>query len=109
MSVYYPIGTMVKLSLDKDRFFMISGYLVRQGDGKVYDYFAVPFPFGLSKDNQYIIFNSKCITEVIHMGYCDEDCQKFLDGFDQMLDNIKKIISETESKKELQQQGGKER
>lgn len=94
MSLYYPIGTIVKLSLDKDMLFMISGYLTRQGDGAVYDYFAVPFPMGLVKDNQYISFNRECITDVIHIGYCDEECKQVLDGFDEFADNIKKSISE---------------
>lgn len=94
MSVYYPIGTIVKLSIDKDMLFMISGYLTRQGEGHIYDYFAVPFPLGLVKDNQYISFNRHCITEVIHKGYCDDECQNVLDGFDQLVDNIKESISD---------------
>ena len=94
MSMYYPIGTVVRLTIDKDMLFMISGYLTRQGEGNIYDYFAVPFPLGLVKDNQYISFNRHCITEVIHKGYCDEECQNVLDGFDQLVDNIKESISD---------------
>lgn len=45
MSVYHPIGTIVKLTIDEDMLFVISGYLTRQADGKTFDYFAVPFPF----------------------------------------------------------------
>jgi len=94
MSLYYPIGTIVRLSLDKDLLFMISGYLTRQGDGKVYDYFAVPFPLGLTKANQYLSFNRECITDVVHIGYCDDECQQVLEGFDQLADNIRKYVSD---------------
>ena len=93
MSIYYPIGTIVRLSIDKDMLFMISGYLTRQDEGSIYDYFAVPFPLGLAKNNQYISFNRHCITEVVHKGYCDRKCQDFLDGFDQFVDNLKGSIS----------------
>lgn len=94
MSLYYPIGTIVRLSLDKDLLFMISGYLTRQGDGEVYDYFAVPFPLGLTKANQYLSFNRECITDVVHIGYCDDECQQVLEGFDQLADNIRKYVSD---------------
>lgn len=94
MSIYYPVGTIVKLTIDSDMLFMISGYLTRQGDGKIFDYFAVPFPMGLAKDNQYISFNRNCITQVVHMGYCDEQCSKVLEGFDQFVENIKKSTSD---------------
>ena len=94
MNLYYPIGTIVKLSIDEDMLFMISGYLTRQGDGEIFDYFAVPFPLGLIKDNQYVSFNRKCITEVIHIGYCDNDCKKILDGFDAFVNNLTNLQKE---------------
>ena len=92
MSVYHPIGTIVKLSLDENRLFMIAGYLVKQGDRKTHDYFAVPYPLGLVEENQYIIFNRECITDVIHMGYCDEECEKVLAGYDEFVNNLKKEL-----------------
>lgn len=94
MSSYYPIGTIVRLTIDEQRLFMIAGYLPRQGDGETRDYFGVPFPLGLMKENQYILFDHKCITEVIHPGYCDDECRKLLDGFDQFVENINKAASE---------------
>ena len=97
MSTYHPIGTIVKLTIDKDMLFMIAGYLTRQGDGKTYDYFAVPFPLGLMKENQYISFNHDRITEVIHTGYCDEEGQEVLEGFDQFVENLKKAATDKES------------
>lgn len=92
MSVYHPIGTIVKLSLDENRLFMIAGYLVKQGNRTTHDYFAVPYPLGLVEENQYIIFNRECITDVIHIGYCDEECEKVLAGYDEFVDNLKKEL-----------------
>lgn len=96
MSTYYPVGTIVKLTISDDVLFMIAGYLTRQGDREIFDYFAVPFPMGLTKENQYISFNRSCITEVVHLGFCDEQCDDVLKGFDQMVENIR--ISLTDSK-----------
>lgn len=98
MSIYYPIGTVVKLSIDSDMLFMISGYLTRQGNGDIYDYFAVPFPLGLAKENQYISFNRGCITDVVHIGYCDEECSNVLNGFDELVDNIRTSINNKEDR-----------
>ena len=94
MSTYHPIGTVVRLTIDPDMLFAIAGYLPRRDGGKMFDYFAVPFPFGLAKSNQYILFNADRITEVVHMGYCDEEGQALLDGFDQLFVNLKKAASE---------------
>lgn len=94
MSVYHPIGTIVKLTIDEDMLFMIAGYLTRQGDGKTFDYFAVPFPLGLTKDNQYISFNHDRITEVVYSGYCDEECNKLLKSVDQFVEVVKQSAKE---------------
>ena len=99
MSKYYPIGTMVKLTIDEDMLFMIAGYLPTQDGGKAYDYFAVPYPMGLMKENRYISFNSDRITEVVHVGYCNDECQKILNGFDESFENIKKLINDGQEKK----------
>ena len=98
MSIYYPIGTVVKLSIDSDMLFMISGYLTRQGNGDIYDYFAVPFPLGLAKENQYISFYRGCITDFVHIGYCDEECSNVLNGFDELVDNIRTSINNKEDR-----------
>lgn len=89
MSLYHPIGTIVKLTIDEDMLFVISGYLTRQDTGYPHDYFAVPFPLGLIEEHQYISFNRECITEVVHEGYCDDECESVLSGFDCIVENLK--------------------
>lgn len=101
MNQYCPIGTIVRLSIDKSALFMIAGYMITQGDGRCYDYFAVPFPLGLVKDNQYISFNRNCIVEVVHNGYCDEECQTVLNGLDRFVENMKSFSPNEDSNKFL--------
>lgn len=98
MSMYYPIGTIVRLTIDKEMLFMISGYLTRQSGYPIYDYFAVPFPLGLVKENQYILFDQQNIIEVVHEGYCDEECQSVLDGFEELVTNLKNAMPESNDK-----------
>lgn len=93
MSSYYPIGTVVKLTLDPDLLFMIAGYLPRQDEGEFRDYFVVPLPLGLSGENQYVLCDHSRITEVVYPGYCDEECQEVLDGFDQFADRLRALAS----------------
>lgn len=94
MSQYYPLGTVVKLDIGSDRLFMVAGYFSQREKGKVYDYFAVPFPLGLTDASQYICFNHSMVEEVVHQGYCNESCQKLLDGFDGMTAQLKQLVEE---------------
>lgn len=98
MSLYHPIGTIVKLDLDESLQFMIAGYLPKREDSSVFDYFAVPFPFGLVDETKYICFNRESITEVVHEGFCDEQCEEVLTGFDEFAANLKKVISDAKHK-----------
>ena len=97
MSTYYPVGTIVKLTLDEDALFMIAGYLTKYGDGPTRDYFAVPFPFGLMKLDQALAFNHSRITEVVHEGYRDDECETLLGALDQMSEKIRKFVAEKQS------------
>lgn len=90
MSRYYPIGTVVKLELYDVLHFMIAGYLPKTGDGRVYDYFGVLFPFGILDEAKCICFNHNSITEMVHEGFCSEECSAVLDGFEEF---GKKMIS----------------
>ena len=98
MSIYHPIGTIVKLELSDSLQFMIAGYLPKRGDSGVFDYFAVPFPFGLVDETKYICFNRASITEVVFEGFCDEQCKEVLTGFDELAANLKKAVAEQKNK-----------
>ena len=96
MSTYYPIGSVVRLYMDEKTLFMIAGYLPKHDDDGVFDYFAVPFPYGMTDANKYICFNRQAITELVHTGYCDAEGQEVLEGFDQIVTNFKDLIEKTQ-------------
>ena len=97
MSTYYPIGSIVRLYMDENKLFMIAGYFPKHEDNNgVFDYFAVPFPYGMTDANKYICFNREGITELVHTGYCDAEGQEVLEGFDQIVTNFKELIDKTQ-------------
>ena len=96
MSTYYPIGSIVKLYMDENKLFMIAGYLPKHEDSGVFDYFAVPFPYGMTDDSKYICFNRQAITQLVHTGYCDAECQEVLEGFDQIVANFRELMEKTQ-------------
>lgn len=101
MSAYYPIGTVVKTRIENTGCFMIAGYLPKRNEDELFDYFAVPFPMGLIDETSYICFNNDIITEVVHMGYCDNEGSELLGELDSL---VKDIISSIKQKKSEQGQ-----
>lgn len=96
MSTYYPIGSIVRLYMDEKKLFMIIGYFPQHEDSGMYDYIAVPFPYGMMTDRHYICFNREGITELVHTGYCDAEGQEVLEGFDQIVANFKDLMEKTQ-------------
>ena len=89
MNSYYSIGTVVTLRHNPNFQFMIAGYWPKKEESKVFDYFAVPYPTGLINSEQYIGFDSESIADVVYEGYCDEECQRVLQGFDEFARNLR--------------------
>lgn len=102
MNEYYPIGTVVKLRLDDSLLIMIAGYLPKQKDSRPFDYFGVPFPFGMLDESKYICFDRNAIVEVVHKGYCDAECKKVLEGLSKFTDNLQttamRLVQEVQNK-----------
>ena len=66
---YLPIGTIVSVRFNTNKF-MIIGYCTLEGNTKkMYDYSAVVYPFGLENFDNIIMFNKDIIKKVYHMGY----------------------------------------
>ena len=81
---YLPLGSIVKIRLSQE-LFMIIGYLVIAKDGKVYDYYAIKYPFGFESRDTCVSFQSDYVKKVIFEGYSDSDFEKFND----MLNKVK--------------------
>lgn len=66
---YLPIGTIVSVRFNTNKF-MIIGYCTLEGNSKkMYDYSAVVYPFGLENFDNVIMFNKAIIKKVHHMGH----------------------------------------
>lgn len=74
---YLPMGSVVILKKGIKKI-MIFGRKQRNADtGELYDYIAYLYPEGNIKQDLAILFNHEDIKEVIHVGYVDEDEEKF--------------------------------
>lgn len=99
MSEYYPIGTIVKLKGNEVLHVMVAGYLPQREDAGVFDYFGVPFPYGLTDETNYLCFNKNKIAEIVFEGYCDENCEEVLKGLGAFADNVKNAFLIENSKR----------
>lgn len=100
MNRYYPIGTIVKLKGSDVLHVMIAGYLPQREDAGVFDYFGVPFPYGLNDEKNYLCFNKNVITEVVFEGYCDDAGKEVLNGLEEFVNNVKFAYIEKKEEKE---------
>lgn len=74
---YLPMGSVVILKNGIKKI-MIFGRKQRKADtGELFDYIAYLYPEGNIKQDLAILFNHEDIKEVIHVGYVDEDEEKF--------------------------------
>ena len=65
---WLPIGT-VFLPNNSIVMYMIIGYLNKNIDNKIFDYIAVPFPYGLMSENMLSVFNQQDINNIVFEGY----------------------------------------
>lgn len=102
MSKYYPIGTIVKLNGNDILHVMVAGYLPQREDSGVFDYFGVPFPYGLTDESNYICFNKNMIAELVFEGYEDEEGKEILSALEDVVTNVKHAFVAAKTKAEQQ-------
>lgn len=74
---YLPMGTIVILNKGFKKI-MIFGRKQKKADtGELFDYIAYLYPEGNIKQDLAILFNHEDIKEIVHVGYIDEDEEKF--------------------------------
>lgn len=72
-----PIGSVVKLQ-SAEKKLMITGISIqREGDEKVYDYIAVPFPEGYVSSELMFLFMHEDIENVEYLGFINAEVQVF--------------------------------
>ena len=73
-----PIGSVVTIRFNQNRFMIIGHKMKNDNDNKIYDYLAVYYPLGLHTINELSFFNRNIIKKVHFFGYTDEEGNKYL-------------------------------
>ena len=71
-----PVGSVVRL-VESDFLAIICGFYPDDGE-QMYDYLAVPYPFGLTSPDALLFLDEGAVTEVVAPGYADEHGQEVL-------------------------------
>lgn len=95
---FLPLGTVVLLKTGKKKL-MITGYCCtgKEAEGKVFDYSGCLYPEGIIKSDQALMFNHDQIDKVYHVGYVDEESQKFGELLKKIEVEVKNKVEKKES------------
>jgi len=74
---YLPMGTVVLLKNGIKKIMIFGRKQKHIETGVIYDYIAYIYPEGNIKADCAIFFNHDDIREVVHLGYIDEDEERF--------------------------------
>lgn len=79
-----PIGSVCRIK--DDQIVMIVGYfpINVESSNYMYDYVAEKYPEGTLTNHQVIHFNRQDVKEVLHKGYMDDSCAKFMERVTKM-------------------------
>ena len=69
----FPIGTVVLLKGAAKRVMICGRFQKRQGDDTLYDYSGCPFPEGLNRPSQMILFQNEDIAQLYFIGCQDQE------------------------------------
>lgn len=78
---YLPVGSVVLLKGGKDRVVIIGRIAAPNGEDRIYDYAACPYPGGLAGLDQLFFFDAEQIDRIYFIGFQDPEelqLQEFL-------------------------------
>ena len=78
---WLPIGSVVLMD-GGSRAVTITGCMLREESGELWDYIGVPHPQGWSGPGSLMVFNRGDIARVVALGYMDSDGDRFLAELD---------------------------
>lgn len=78
---WLPIGSVVLMD-GGSRAVTITGCMLREESGELWDYIGVPHPQGRSGPGSLMVFNRGDIARVVALGYMDPDGDRFLAELD---------------------------
>ena len=95
---YLPIGTVVMLKGGSKRV-MITGFCSMPTDDQntMYDYSGCMYPEGFLSSDQTALFNHDQIEKVYHLGFADEEEQKFKASLNILVGQINNTTSNVAS------------
>ena len=86
---YLPLGSAVLLK-GATRPVIVIGYMVmEEGSKEVWDYLGCAHPIGVVGSNKQLLFNKEQVEKVLHVGYSDDEGNKFLKSIEESVDMIK--------------------
>ncbi len=88
MEKILTIGSIVKVKYPDNLLFMIAGYFPKKEE-RIYDYSAVPFPFGLIDENQFLCFDRDEILKVMFESYTNNHAKDILTGVNELSQKLK--------------------
>lgn len=88
-----PVGSIVELKGKNAHKVMIAGYHAASKDGKIFDYFTVPYPMGLIAPSEYLLMNENVIASVVFEGYRTPESDSFIEGLGELEKNLGEFIA----------------
>lgn len=94
MKKMLTVGSIVELKGENADKVMIAGYHVKTKDGRIFDYFAVPYPLGMMTPSEYLLINENVISDVVFEGYGNHDSEVYLNALSILEKKFGEIASE---------------
>ncbi len=86
---YLPVGSVVLLK-EAERPVVVIGYsVIEENSQEVWDYLGCAYPVGVLSSDKNLLFQKNQIEKVYYRGYCDQECQQFLDLLKQDMEKVR--------------------
>ncbi len=97
MKKLLPIGSVVKPRGKHSVEMMIIGYYAHDNTTNTsYDYSAVVYPQGIMSENSIYLLNEDSIADVIFQGYSDEEGNRLIMFFHELIANLEEELKREE-------------
>jgi len=82
-----PIGSVIITKEGNIPLMIVSRAALFEQDDKVgyFDYSAVPYPSGVTDNEQYAFFNHEDVESIIFIGYINSEEQVFADNYEEIV------------------------
>lgn len=83
-----PVGSVVLLRGASKRLMIIGILQIKQSEGRMFDYLAVPYPEGYLGEDSNFLFNHEDINDVVFRGYENPDHENYINLITPIYDKI---------------------